>query len=714
MLFSRIIYGKKGCERSTIFLVLVVGVLLLSTSVVSALSFRDIFGFIGKLFGFGRDSEGLDAGLASGPRGASPAYLECDDTDGGLNYYEKGTAGGDPDCGYSQLTDVCVRGRGGADIRMLAEAYCQGNCALRKNYICENGCDFGKGVCIGDEPEFVDKCSLVSDEMKARVGSLMAEGETFVLKEGEIIRYKDYVVFAGDLAHLVRLTSVTNQTTGFDNDRVRFTDVITGDVYETTWTADGTGTITMGGRDNMVSLYGDSGSASEDYEVRLTDLYPGTTTFYCDYPQEEVTCGDGSCRGGAQINLSSSYPFYNLSLADGIYNVELISAGDTSATIKVTDPSGNSNSREIVESASRLIIGVEVIVLEADETNLRLSATLIVGETEVSCPEDCGTGGICIDSDAKNYYNKGYVTINTTNAGPVLFYDSCKNVTSPTCDSSGCGGSLVYRCSGSNCVVDEYVCDPVSGGLGHSPYPCPNGCRDGACVGDEPEFLDKCPLLSDEVKLEVGQLLTSGETVILKEGDVMHYHNYVVLAGDDRGYLLKITSVNNLTTGYDRDYVRFMDVLTGDMYGTLWTSEGVGTLTVGGMDYTVSLYGEESNATADHEIRITDSFPGISTFYCEWEEPEPYCTVDVPHDTSWNCVSGTIRTHEGSFADRCINRTHMLQYYCNPNVPDKYGYDIVACGASVGDEWFCVDNHCDCPSEGNWFVRLLSFLNPFD
>jgi hypothetical protein len=86
--------------------------------------------------------------------------------------------------------------------------------------------------------------------------------------------------------------------------------------------------------------------------------------------------------------------------------------------------------------------------------------------------------GTCTDTDGgSNYYTAG-----TLNVLDNLFQDSCKIVTSPTCDSNSCGGLLVNNCTGDDCVIDEYICDPVSGGVGHSPYYCPYGCSDGACI----------------------------------------------------------------------------------------------------------------------------------------------------------------------------------------------------------------------------------------
>ncbi len=67
------------------------------------------------------------------------------------------------------------------------------------------------------------------------------------------------------------------------------------------------------------------------------------------------------------------------------YTIELTAASDDSATIKVTDSSGNSQAKEINEDSSKSVQGLEVAVDLADEdtaTN-RLLAQVVVGANEI-------------------------------------------------------------------------------------------------------------------------------------------------------------------------------------------------------------------------------------------------------------------------------------------------------------------------------------------
>src|SRR3972149_2267542 len=80
-----------------------------------------------------------------------------------------------------------------------------------------------------------------------------------------------------------------------------------------------------------------------------------------------------------KVDLTSDAPSATVTVGENTYTVELVSASDTSATVKVTNSAGVSASKEINEAASKRVNGVDVAVTNADETNLKLSATVTVG-----------------------------------------------------------------------------------------------------------------------------------------------------------------------------------------------------------------------------------------------------------------------------------------------------------------------------------------------
>lgn len=81
-----------------------------------------------------------------------------------------------------------------------------------------------------------------------------------------------------------------------------------------------------------------------------------------------------------RLELNSAIPSMYVYLNRGKYKIELVSATDTSATIRVN----GEEQKEINEGSSKIISGVSVKVESADETNLKLNAIIGV--------DACGSG----------------------------------------------------------------------------------------------------------------------------------------------------------------------------------------------------------------------------------------------------------------------------------------------------------------------------------
>ncbi|MEK6760356.1 MAG: hypothetical protein AABX93_00350 [Nanoarchaeota archaeon] len=85
---------------------------------------------------------------------------------------------------------------------------------------------------------------------------------------------------------------------------------------------------------------------------------------------------------GQQIDLSSDFPTKNVVINGGTYTVELMQASDSAATIKVN----GGTPREINEGSFKLLAGsgssshINAYVLTADETNLKLSVSVVLFE----------------------------------------------------------------------------------------------------------------------------------------------------------------------------------------------------------------------------------------------------------------------------------------------------------------------------------------------
>jgi len=85
-----------------------------------------------------------------------------------------------------------------------------------------------------------------------------------------------------------------------------------------------------------------------------------------------------------KFDLSSDAPSASVTIGGNDYTVTLVSASDTAATVSVTNSAGVSESKEINEADSKKINGIQIAVKTADETNLKLTASVIAGTEKLT------------------------------------------------------------------------------------------------------------------------------------------------------------------------------------------------------------------------------------------------------------------------------------------------------------------------------------------
>ena len=73
-----------------------------------------------------------------------------------------------------------------------------------------------------------------------------------------------------------------------------------------------------------------------------------------------------------------------VTIAEKKYTIELVSASSTTATVKVTNEAGASDSKEITEGYSKKINGVTIAVNTADSNNLKYTASLVAGAEKIT------------------------------------------------------------------------------------------------------------------------------------------------------------------------------------------------------------------------------------------------------------------------------------------------------------------------------------------
>jgi len=320
-----------------------------------------------------------------------------------------------------------------------------------------------------------------------------------------------------------------------------------------------------------------------------------------------------------KVDLTSDSPTATVTVGGASYTIELVSASDTSATVKVTDSAGNSASKEINEAASKRISGLDVAVTNADETNLKLSASVIVGSQKVTLANGA-TVTIGEDDDPVDgtyAYIVGGIGATTEITISVFRADSSS-------DAILAGESFVDPVFGSF-KVDFAGLSSNLDDTGRATISVHN-------AGDE----DMEVALTDDsgnaktfnfAHNESGQWrLASNDNYSIAVREMANLSmgtgkaKYIVVGNEDYGHLLELYDVYNQTAGSSsvtNDRVKFRDVVTGDTYETTFTStEGSGSVDVDGKRYTVTFTGTGEDAWVQVRYPTSDSADaGTFVFY---------------------------------------------------------------------------------------------------
>jgi hypothetical protein len=308
-------------------------------------------------------------------------------------------------------------------------------------------------------------------------------------------------------------------------------------------------------------------------------------------------------KSAEKVDLSSdANPSQQVTIEGKTYTIELVSASDTAATIKVTDSAGTSESREVTEAASKKINGITVAVINADETNLKLTASVVAGSDKITLVDGSaiakGEEGTAIDGTNVEF-----------TGGPSAMTKIAVNISAPDSDHDAikAGSSFV---------------DPVFGNF-KLDFAGLNIPSDNSTAREEIAFttsgVDKEQIKFTDYRgltktfvyakntTAIGTKLMVDDdyhNITVMERQPIHYQEYVVVGNQDEGYLLKLSSVKNSTTGTNNDYVKFTDAFSGDVLETVWSGDGIGTISIGGKSYGVQLSGDSSNATEDYVVRL--------------------------------------------------------------------------------------------------------------
>ena len=316
-----------------------------------------------------------------------------------------------------------------------------------------------------------------------------------------------------------------------------------------------------------------------------------------------------------KISLSNDDPKTDVIIAGKNYTIELVSASDGSATIKVTDSAGTSDSKEVNEAASKKINGVTIAVVTADETNLKLSASIIAGSDKVTLED--GTSVLIGEDDSV----LDGTTVEFGTGTPSNLTSLTIGFDAPESDKDSVNSGTSYT-------------DPVFGTikLDFAGINTPEDSTARELITIENSGDDKMQVKFMDHRLKeistVFALNKSGtfglnrdenfRNISVREMEILKAGDYVVVGNEDDGYLLKLESTaNTSTSGTSNDRARFVDIAADSTIDTVWNSEGLGTLTVGGLSYSVTMTGDADIASEGRNVTLNypDSAGQVMVLY---------------------------------------------------------------------------------------------------
>lgn len=301
-----------------------------------------------------------------------------------------------------------------------------------------------------------------------------------------------------------------------------------------------------------------------------------------------------------KVSLSSDAPTTEVTISGKKYTVELISASDTAATVKVTDEAGTSETKEISENASKKVGGITIAITNADETNLKLSASVIAGAEKVTMTSG---SSVTTGDDAKVIDG----TLVTFTGGTTAMTKLVVSVAAKDSDNDAILPGTVLN----DPVFGSFKLDFSGINIGDN-----STARENIKIynsGDDKILLSMKDYRGNEkniqwainktTKMEL-QVDSDGRNITVNEREPTYRGEYIVLGNEDEGRLLKVSTISNQTDGYSQDSVKFTDAFSADVYETTLTAEGTGTVTIGGKVYNVNYFGAQSAAEDSRYVRV--------------------------------------------------------------------------------------------------------------
>jgi len=341
-------------------------------------------------------------------------------------------------------------------------------------------------------------------------------------------------------------------------------------------------------------------------------------------------------RSSQTASLSNVAKSTSVTVDGKAYTVELVSASDADARIKVTDSGGISDEKTIAEDASKTIRSIEIGVTYADEKgDGSYQASLIIGASRITLQDGSavkfGTEEDTIDGTQVEFYqnNGSALTGPVSGLGKMTVAVAAKNsdndvitpgltLIDPVWESfkiqftginiprtsedrelieiknSGSDKMQVKFLShdGTEAKTINWVYNATTSqglNLTASGSEQGGGAITGVGAGSVADLADN-----------------DGKRIIVTEMGAANRSEYVVLPNTKQeGGLYKVASVYNATTGYVDDYVELKNEFTGKTEKYYATGHGTITgVTLQGKTYTITYSGDAASSSDARQIRV--------------------------------------------------------------------------------------------------------------
>jgi hypothetical protein len=314
------------------------------------------------------------------------------------------------------------------------------------------------------------------------------------------------------------------------------------------------------------------------------------------------------------LTITNDDPSREITINGESYTIELVGASDTSATIKVTDSDGNSQTKEVAEDKAKTIEGLSVSVTAADESNFALSATLSVGSDKITLQEGSavkiGTNDDTIDGTNVRFIGGGYPGNITEIVIQVASEDS-------DTDAIISGGSFLdpvfggvkIEFSGSNIEEDSTAREEI--------IIKPSG-NDRASVEFQSHDASTSKVIEWYNNKSVDSRLadggsSGGDIINVFERAKINKSEYVVVGNEDTGGLWELKTVSNDTSDVSKSTVRFQNVFTGEQKDAIISSTATGEIILNDKTYTVSYHDDRSLSDEEFvQLRYQDGSRGTA------------------------------------------------------------------------------------------------------